>query len=84
MGDHWQHTITLEKTEAVGQKHASLLGGEGACPPEDCGGPTGYEHFKMVLANPGHEEHEDLRNAAGIKSKQKWNPDQFDFEKAAA
>lgn len=42
-GDEWQHEIQLEATlpadQAQGLPHC--LEGEGACPPEDCGGPAG-------------------------------------------
>jgi hypothetical protein len=82
-GDYWEHVITLEKIDSADSKHASLLGGEGACPPEDCGGPTGYEHVKVVLANPAHEEHEDIRTWVGLKKKLQWKSDHFDLEKTA-
>ena len=32
-----------------------------ACPPEDVGGPPGYEDFLRVLADPNDEEHEQMR-----------------------
>jgi hypothetical protein len=30
-----------------------FLGGEGACPPEDCGGPGRYSFLLAALARPG-------------------------------
>jgi hypothetical protein len=30
------------------------------CPPEDCGGPPGYQHVLEVLAKPLGEEHADM------------------------
>lgn len=36
------------------------LGGEDACPSEDCGDPPGYEHLQEVLADPDDEEHDDM------------------------
>ena len=31
-----------------------------ACPSEDCGGVSGYEHLLEVLADPSHEEYQHL------------------------
>ena len=46
-GDDWLHSVFLEKIAPVA-KDAELpacTGGRRACPPEDCGGPPGYESF---------------------------------------
>ena len=42
-GDDWVHEIVFEERQA-GDTSAKpvLLGGARACPPEDCGGPWGY------------------------------------------
>ncbi|MEN8198274.1 MAG: TraB/GumN family protein, partial [Pseudomonadota bacterium] len=34
--------------------------GKKACPPEDCGGIYGYYHLLDAIADPDHEEHDDL------------------------
>jgi len=48
-------------TEAEpGATYPRLLKAERRCPPEDVGGPWGYDHFLEVMADPGHEEHEEL------------------------
>jgi hypothetical protein len=40
--DEWTHEIVIEeKSEDI--EAPKLLGGERACPPEDCGGPFGYK-----------------------------------------
>ena len=31
----------------------------GACPPEDCGGPWGYQELLDILADPTREEHRE-------------------------
>jgi hypothetical protein len=82
-GDLWEHVVVLEKTEASDLKRATLLGGEGACPPEDCGGPAQYEQVKLALANPNHEEHDNYRTWLGLKKKQNWDADYFDLKKAS-
>jgi len=61
-GDSWGHHVIVEETTSsrLGLKHAVCLGGENACPPEDCGGAGGYAELLAALADPSHEEHEDL------------------------
>jgi hypothetical protein len=41
------------------------LAGERRCPPEDVGGPHGYQEFLEVIFEPGHEEFEHYRVWAG-------------------
>ncbi len=54
-GDGWEHDVVL-----VGPGVApGLVEGSGACPPEDCGGPWGFEELQQVLADPRHPEHAD-------------------------
>ena len=66
-GDGWAHEILVEDriTLRHGLKYAVCLAGENACPPEDCGGPGGYEQLLEVLADPAHEDHEELIEWAG-------------------
>ena len=33
---------------------------EGRCPPEDVGGPLGYEEFLEAIADPHHDRHAEL------------------------
>ncbi len=47
----------------------------GACPPEDVGGAWGYEEFLEALADPDHEQHEDMVH---------WSGGDFDAEDAGA
>lgn len=43
MGDHWEHEIRVEAINPPPKKsYPVCIGGSGACPPEDCGGPHGY------------------------------------------
>ena len=43
MGDHWEHEIRVEVINPPPKKSYPIcIGGSGACPPEDCGGPYGY------------------------------------------
>ena len=66
-GDGWEHTIKVERvTEAVpGVAYPVLLDAKGRCPPEDVGGPWGYDEFLEALADPDHEDHADTKVWAG-------------------
>lgn len=60
-GDGWEHKIVLEKIlENHNQKYPVCIDGKRNCPPEDCGGPYGYENLLDALSNPKHEEHENI------------------------
>ena len=66
-GDGWQHRIELEKIvpRQENVEYPRCLAGRRACPPEDCGGIGGYENLLEALADPDHEEHEQMRTWAG-------------------
>jgi pRiA4b ORF-3-like protein len=61
-GDGWEHQVSVadQFSHRYGLKYAVCLDGANACPPEDCGGPGGYEDLLVALADPEHEEHDDL------------------------
>lgn len=61
-GDGWTHTVKIEKTfPAIADLNDPfLLDAVGRCPPEDVGGPWGYEEFREALANKNHERHDEL------------------------
>ena len=56
------------------------LEGENACPPEDCGGPGGYAELLRVLADPAHDDHEDLLRWVGGP----FEPTRFDLAEVNA
>ncbi|MDK1389829.1 plasmid pRiA4b ORF-3 family protein [Sinorhizobium sp. 8-89] len=51
-----------------------LLEATGRCPPEDVGGPWGYQEFREALADPTHERHAELVEW--------WGSTDYDPEKA--
>jgi len=81
-GDDWNHLITLEKITDKPCPSPVCLAGKGACPPDDCGGIWGYERLKGILANPSHEEYEEVREWLGLEEDDTWDPDEFDIEGA--
>jgi len=76
-GDDWDHSIRIERVNeaATGMTYPRLLKAAGACPPEDVGGAWGYEEFLEALADPEHEQHEDMVH---------WSGGDFDAEDAGA
>lgn len=62
MGDSWEHLITIEAIEPVtpDSVYPRLIAGARRGPPEDIGGFPGYENFLEAIADPNHEEHDEL------------------------
>ena len=60
-GDGWTHSIKIERTfPIVALGDPMLIEATGRCPPEDVGGPWGYQEFREALADPAHERHAEL------------------------
>ena len=80
-GDDWVHTITLEDTvENIGD-HAVCTAGKGACPPEDCGGPYGYENLKQMFEEePDSKEADEQRRWLGLDADECFDAKYFDLE----
>ncbi len=76
-GDGWEHELKIEKVFPVESavRYPRCTGGKRACPPEDCGGPPGYEHLLEVLRDPKHEEHKEMREWIGGD----FDPEAFDL-----
>jgi hypothetical protein len=66
-GDGWEHTIRVERiADAIrGLPYPILLNATGRCPPEDVGGPWGYNDLLEALADPSHERHDELTEWIG-------------------
>lgn len=60
-GDHWVHLIRVEKKEVTAPDNFPVcIGGELACPPEDCGGTGSYYELLEILEDPEHEDYDDM------------------------
>jgi hypothetical protein len=68
-GDGWQHEVSFEGRPPAdpGERYPLCVEGEGACPPEDVGGVFGYADFLEAIADPDHEDHDELLEWAGGK-----------------
>ncbi len=77
-GDGWQHDVTVEKVlvPQPGTRYPRCIAGRRACPPEDVGGPWGYQEVLAAVADPGHDEHERWVEWVGGR----FDPDEFDVE----
>lgn len=66
-GDDWFHAVVLEKIIAKkkGTTYPCCIDGENACPPEDCGGPLGYQHFKKVISYHNAPDHDEMMERVG-------------------
>jgi Plasmid pRiA4b ORF-3-like protein len=79
-GDTWAHVLTVVKVIAPepGVRYPRCVSGCGACPPEDVGGPWGYDEFQTVLADRSHPEHDERLEWLG----RPFDPHHFDLEAA--
>ncbi|MEQ8470360.1 MAG: SEC-C metal-binding domain-containing protein [Marinoscillum sp.] len=75
-GDHWEHTIQLEKILPEEKENTIpvCLDGERACPPEDCGGIWRYQDMLSILTDKSHPEYDDITTWIG----EDWDPVLFD------
>ena len=80
-GDSWWHEITLEEIlkRKRGAVYPVCIGGARACPPEDCGGVTGYYLMLEALSDPNHEEYESYEIWSN-----NFQPEIFDLDQANA
>lgn len=79
-GDWWKHLVVLEEVTDAKTSSARFIDGEGACPPEDCGGVSGFDNFKRAVKFPFHKEHKELRNWVGLKEDEEWDEKNIDAE----
>jgi len=81
-GDNWDHTIKVERigNAEPGALYPRLIKAEGRCPPEDIGGPPGYEMYLDAIADPEHEEHDWMIECHG----EPQEPNEPDFETITA
>ena len=67
MDDDWLHEIRLEAIlePTPGASYPTCIEGERSGPPEDCGGPWGYEELLVALSGSDDPDHEELRDWVG-------------------
>jgi hypothetical protein len=84
-GDYWRHEVVLEKIFPLKDTAVRPLcvSGERHCPPEDVGGPPGYEQFLEAIFERRHKEYEhSVRWVGGssalTQSAERFRPEEFD------
>lgn len=72
-GDWWEHRVVIESVSPLRSREVApcCVDGARAGPPEDSGGPHGYEELLVALRDPRHPEH---------RSASEWTPTGFDPE----
>jgi hypothetical protein len=78
-GDSWLHWIEFgpQMPSEDGIKYPICIDGARHCPPEDVGGPRGYEDFLKAWRDPTHPEHRAMKTWAG----RSFDPEAFDIAK---
>jgi hypothetical protein len=76
-GDDWRHEILVEKILPRDEtmRYPLCVTGKRACPPEDIGGPPGYQFFLEAIHDPANEEHERYLEWIGGA----FDPEAFDL-----
>ena len=76
-GDGWEHIVTIDEIYPPDPefKHPKCIDGQNACPPEDVGGPWGYQDFLEAISDTKHENHKEMMEWCGGS----FDPKQFDL-----
>ena len=66
-GDDWRHTVLIEEVTPLVPTLAypRFIAGVHRAPPEDVGGEPGFENFLIVMADPKHPEHNEIKSWYG-------------------
>lgn len=77
-GDGWEHLLHVEQVTETDEPmpYPVCLAGERACPPENSGGIWGYRELLEVLADPEHEDYDEMSDWVG----EEFDPEFFDLE----
>jgi hypothetical protein len=67
-GDGWEHSVVVEAVgpAAAATAYPRLIAAEGACPPEDVGGPWGYDEYLKAIRNPRNKRHAEMIEWRGV------------------
>lgn len=74
-GDDWRHEIIFEGMQPPNPKlkYPACIAGERAGPPDDVGGVYGYMDFLEAIADPDHDQHDEMLEWIGEFDAEKFN-----------
>lgn len=80
-GGNWTHRIVVEAALAADPElsYPVCLAGERACPPEDVGGPAGYEDLLRILQDPKNHRYEEILEMIGDFDPEHFDPSEVVF-----
>lgn len=78
LGDGWEHEVVVEKLlpPVARRRYFVCLGGERHCPPENCGGPSGYAELLEAIHDRRHPQHDQMVEWVGGP----FDPEYFDVD----
>jgi hypothetical protein len=81
-GDSWEHDLLLEAIllPEADTKYPKCVAGEHRTPPEDVGGVHGYAEYLEAMADPEHQEHENMLLWRGPFDPELFSPAQVNRE----
>ncbi len=83
-GDGWEVRIVVESladpSGTDDDRRPVVLDGHGTAPFDDVGGPGGWDHFIAAVTDPTHEDHDELREWAGMSPTSQFDPTAFDVD----
>lgn len=74
-GDSWEHRLIVSDVRSgdPGTAYPRFIAGERDCPPEDCGGISGFYEMLEARADPAHPDHAEISQWLD-----EYNPDVLD------
>lgn len=89
-GDSWEHTVTLLRRIPVGESEQPfidrrvprLISAKGNCPPEDIGGPEGFERFLELAKRARKEKAPADSEGEELAFARNYDPKGFDLQYA--
>lgn len=79
-GDGWQHEVKVTGVvdHVARMQVPSIVDGENACPPEDCGGISGFADMLKAFFDEHHPDHDEVVDSIG----EEYDPEVFDIDAA--
>lgn len=71
----WAHEVRIEDRlePKLGKAYPICMGGDGTCPPEDCGGPVGFiAHRHDLLSLEGFDDLSTMAEILGEVAQEHW------------